>query len=63
MDHGSLPCAYNYAVTAHKPTSVAHSAVGQFTGPEDVNLILSYVVLPDFQYESTLETYLMELGR
>ena len=34
-------CAYNYVVTAHKPTSVSHSAVGHFTGPEDLNLIIS----------------------
>ncbi|KAG7666932.1 hypothetical protein KSW81_000683 [Nannochloris sp. 'desiccata'] len=34
-------CAYNYVVTAHKPTSVSHSAVGHFTAPEDLNLIIS----------------------
>ena len=34
-------CAYNYVVTAHKPTNVSHSVVGKFTGPADLNLIIS----------------------
>jgi DNA damage-binding protein 1 len=34
-------CAFNYVVTAHKPTSVTQSIVGNFTSPTDVNLIIS----------------------
>lgn len=30
-----------YVVSANKPTSVTHSVVGNFTGPYDLNLILS----------------------
>ena len=33
--------AWNYVVTAHKPTNVTHSVVGHFTSPEDINLIIS----------------------
>ena len=36
-------CAFNYVVTAHKPTNVSISAVGHFTSPDDINLIVSYV--------------------
>ncbi|KAL6499676.1 DNA damage-binding protein 1a [Orobanche gracilis] len=32
---------WNYVVTAHKPTKVTHSCVGNFTGPEDLNLIVA----------------------
>ncbi|KAM7524858.1 hypothetical protein LguiA_014760 [Lonicera macranthoides] len=32
---------YNYVVTAHKPTNVTHSCVGNFTGPNDLNLIVA----------------------
>ncbi|KAG9145181.1 hypothetical protein Leryth_008967 [Lithospermum erythrorhizon] len=32
---------WNYVVTAHKPTNVTHSAVGNFTGPQELNLILA----------------------
>jgi len=32
---------YNYVVTAQKPTSVTHSVVGNFTGPDDLNLIIA----------------------
>ena len=42
--------AFNYVVTAHKPTAVAHSAVGHFTGPEDLNLIISYVNTPNYTF-------------
>ncbi|KAI3709968.1 hypothetical protein L2E82_39739 [Cichorium intybus] len=33
--------AYNYVVTAHKPTNVTHSCVGNFTGPQQLNLIIA----------------------
>jgi hypothetical protein len=33
---------YNYVVTAHKPTNVTHSAVGNFTSPTHLNLIIAY---------------------
>lgn len=33
---------YNYVVTAQKPTCVTHSAVGNFTDPNDRNLIVGY---------------------
>ncbi|CAL5227828.1 g10856 [Coccomyxa viridis] len=33
--------AWNYVVTAHKPTNVTHSVVGHFTSPKDINLIIS----------------------
>ncbi|XP_051128213.1 DNA damage-binding protein 1-like [Andrographis paniculata] len=32
---------WNYVVTACKPTSVTHSCVGNFTGPQDLNLIVA----------------------
>ncbi|WOL18645.1 DNA damage-binding protein 1 [Canna indica] len=32
---------WNYAVTAHKPTSVTHSCVGNFTSPQELNLIIA----------------------
>ncbi|CAL0325072.1 unnamed protein product [Lupinus luteus] len=32
---------WNYVVTAHKPTNVTHSCVGNFTSPHDLNLILA----------------------
>ncbi len=31
---------YNYVVTAHKPTNVTHSCVGNFTGVDDINLVV-----------------------
>lgn len=34
---------YNYVVTAHKPTAVSHAAMGSFTSPTDVNLIIGCV--------------------
>ena len=33
--------SYNYVVTAHKPTNITHSLVCHFTGPHDINLIVS----------------------
>lgn len=36
---------FNYVVTAQKPTAVRHSAVGCFTAPGVLNLIVSYVVV------------------
>ncbi|TXG48061.1 hypothetical protein EZV62_027355 [Acer yangbiense] len=32
---------WNYVVTAHKPTNVTHSCVGNFTTPQELNLILA----------------------
>eukprot|EP01018_Ginkgo_biloba_P003844 Gb_36569 [translate_table: standard] len=32
---------WNYVVTAHKPTNVTHSCVGNFTSPHDLNLIIA----------------------
>ncbi|KAJ0589426.1 DNA damage-binding protein 1 [Helianthus annuus] len=32
---------YNYVVTAHKPTNVTHSCVGNFTAPQQLNLIIA----------------------
>ncbi|XP_048331269.1 DNA damage-binding protein 1a [Ziziphus jujuba] len=32
---------WNYVVTAHKPTSVTHSCVGNFTSPHELNLIIA----------------------
>ncbi|KAF5934020.1 hypothetical protein HYC85_030191 [Camellia sinensis] len=32
---------WNYVVTAHKPTNVTHSCVGNFTGPQELNLIIA----------------------
>ncbi len=31
----------NYVVTAHRPTAVLKAAVGAFTGPNDLNLIVA----------------------
>uniref|UniRef100_L7M756 Putative dna damage-binding protein 1 n=1 Tax=Rhipicephalus pulchellus TaxID=72859 RepID=L7M756_RHIPC len=46
--------SYNYVVTAHKPTGVSACATGNFTSPDDINLILAkntrleiYVVSPE----------------
>ena len=33
--------AYNYVVTAHKPTAANASLFGNFTGPDDLNLIVA----------------------
>ncbi|GMI95411.1 damaged DNA binding protein 1A [Hibiscus trionum] len=33
--------AWNYVVMAHKPTKVSHSCVGNFTGPQKLNLIVA----------------------
>ncbi|KAF9588985.1 hypothetical protein IFM89_017664 [Coptis chinensis] len=33
--------SWNYAVTAHKPTNVTHSCVGNFTSPHELNLIIA----------------------
>ena len=38
-----MDCAFNYVVTAHKPTNVTHSTVGHFTSAQDINLIISCV--------------------
>ncbi|GFX77483.1 DNA damage-binding protein 1 [Trichonephila clavipes] len=46
--------SYNYVVTAHKPTGVGACATGNFTSPEDLNLVLAkntrleiYLVSPE----------------
>lgn len=36
---------WNYVVTAHKPTNVTHSCVGNFTAPQELNLIIAYASL------------------
>lgn len=38
---GPEGCAFNYVVSAHKPTAVQHSVVGHFTSPDDLNLVVS----------------------
>ncbi|KAE8706609.1 DNA damage-binding protein 1 [Hibiscus syriacus] len=37
---------WNYVVTAHKPTNVTHSCVGNFTSPQELNLIVAYAFFP-----------------
>jgi len=37
-------CIYNYVVSAHKPTAVRHSVVGNFTSPSDLNLIIRHAL-------------------
>ncbi|DBA79836.1 TPA: hypothetical protein ACH3X2_007673 [Trebouxia sp. C0005] len=43
MEGAQDGCMYNYVVSAHKPTAVRHSVVGNFTSPSDLNLIISKV--------------------
>ncbi|KAL3145326.1 hypothetical protein ABBQ38_001586 [Trebouxia sp. C0009 RCD-2024] len=43
MELASEGCSYNYVVSAHKPTAVRHSVVGNFTSSSDLNLIISKV--------------------
>ncbi len=38
---GAAAAGHLYVVTAHKPSAVGHALVGAFTGPDDVNLIVS----------------------
>ena len=40
LDDGPL-ASYHYLVSAHRPTAVTAAAVGAFTGPHDVNLVVS----------------------
>ena len=40
LDEGP-PASYHYLVSAHRPTAVTAAAVGAFTGPQDVNLVVS----------------------
>lgn len=40
LDDGP-PASYHYLVSAHRPTAVTAAAVGAFTGPQDVNLVVS----------------------
>ena len=44
IDIHMMDCAFNYVVTAHKPTNVTHSTVGHFTSAQDINLIISCVL-------------------
>lgn len=41
LELGQEGAAFNYVVSAHKPTSVQHSAMGHFTSATDLNLIIS----------------------
>ena len=41
LELGQEGAAFNYVVSAHRPTSVQHSAVGHFTAATDLNLIIS----------------------
>ncbi|KAK3726388.1 hypothetical protein QZH41_016253 [Actinostola sp. cb2023] len=43
LKHLKKPCnmAYNYVVTAQKPTAVNAVVVGNFTGPDDLNLVIA----------------------
>ena len=36
---------FNYHVTAHRPTAVSRSLVANFTGPDDVNLVVVSVLV------------------
>ena len=38
---GAEGSQYNYVVTAHRPTGVQHAAVGHFTAPSELNLIVA----------------------
>jgi hypothetical protein len=38
---GAEMSVWNYVVMAHKPTSVSHSCVGNFTSPNQLNLIIA----------------------
>ena len=40
---GPTGCAYNYVVTANKPTNVSASVCGHFTSRSDLNLVLACV--------------------
>eukprot|EP00053_Salpingoeca_punica_P018619 m.183179 g.183179 ORF g.183179 m.183179 type:complete len:1098 (+) comp17470_c0_seq1:86-3379(+) len=42
--------AYQYVVTAHKPSAVHDSTVGHFTGPEDINLIVNRFTHADIMH-------------
>lgn len=46
--------SHNYVVTANKPTNVTHALVGCFTGPNDLNLLVSRC--------TRLEVYLLGEG-
>ena len=43
LELGAEGCQYNYVVTAHRPTGVQHAAVGRFTAPADLTLLLALV--------------------
>ncbi len=46
MEGAQDGCIYNYVVSAHKPTAVRHSVVGNFTSPSDLNLIMRHAPVP-----------------
>ena len=46
MEGAQDGCIYNYVVSAHKPTAVRHSVVGNFTSPSDLNLIIRHAPVP-----------------
>jgi len=37
----SQGAAWNYVVTAHRPSNVTHAVTAAFTGPHDLNLIIA----------------------
>ncbi|XP_020248507.1 DNA damage-binding protein 1a [Asparagus officinalis] len=41
---------WNYVVTAHKPTNVTHSCVGNFTSPHELNLIIAKCTRIEIHY-------------
>lgn len=53
---------WNYVVTAHKPTNVTHSCVGNFTGPQDLNLIVAYILFPSSLRVLLLFHYLFSIS-
>jgi len=38
---GSRGAAWNYVVTAHRPSNVTHALTAAFTGVDDLNLIVA----------------------
>lgn len=61
---------WNYVVTAHKPTKVTHSCVGNFTGPQDRNLIVAkctrleiHLLSPQEGLQLQLQVYITTLKR
>jgi hypothetical protein len=63
MDYGTPNASYNYVVTAHKPTGITHAIVGQFTSPDDVNLITAYGVECACTFNHEMLTVLVLVGQ